>query len=91
MGLFDSNEENVRKLLEKAGLDGLNNLPENKKKTIEKILGLTEFGKSQSHAMGEKSKLSAQISFLEAMTYSNLLMAQQLNQLNKNIEKLLNK
>lgn len=91
MGLFDSKEENIKKALEKNGLGELNNLSQDEKKTIEKIISLVDFGKLQSTAIGEKSKLLSQVSLLEATTYSNLLIIKQLDQLNKNIEKLINK
>ena len=91
MGLFDSNEEIIRKKLEKIGLDDLIKAPEREKKAVESIVNLVALGQSQSLLASEKGKLSAQMYYLESISMGNLLVFQKLDQLNKNIEKLINK
>lgn len=91
MGLFGSNKENVSERLERIGLSSLEQLQSEEQSTITEIMNLLGHGKAQSVSLGENAKLTAQAFLLESITLSNLLTFKKLDELNKNIEKLISK
>lgn len=90
MGLFDSKEEKTKLWLEKKGYPELRNLSDNDIAAMNNITNYMSLGNDVSLGV-LKSNDMAQINFLQAISHQNLLIIKQLDQLNKNIEKLINK